>query len=166
MSDYILSQEIAYRKLQRMAYEILENNLNEPSIILAGIRDNGILIAKVLERFLRPIYEGKIEIIEIHIDKKNPNNISIPGNHQFAKQVIIVCDDVSNSGRTLLYALMPFLPQYPRKIQSLVLVDRSHKAFPVSPDYVGMHVATALSEKIVVETNEDAVTGARIGTQE
>ena len=47
-----------------------------------------------------------------------------------------------------------------RKIQTLVLVERSHKEFPVSPDYVGLSVSTALDEKIIVETEGDEIVGA------
>ena len=75
---------------------------------------------------------------------------------------MIVIDDVANSGRTLLYALKPFLDFYPKKIQTLVLVERSYKQFPVSPDYVGMSVSTAANEIIIVETKDGKITGARI----
>lgn len=162
MSKYILSKDVAYRKLQRMAYEILERNMDEKEIILAGIKENGSLIAKELHQFLKGIFKGNIINLEIAMDKKNPHQISLSESIDFTGKILIVCDDVSNSGRTLLYALVPFLKDYPKKIQTLVLVDRSHKEFPVSPDYVGMSVATALSEKIVVEKDESSVTGARI----
>ena len=66
--------------------------------------------------------------IEIDIDKKNPKNISIPKENNFDDAVIIITDDVANSGKTLLYALKPFLEFYPKKIQVLVLVERSYKA--------------------------------------
>jgi len=36
--NYILSKEVAEKKMRRMAYEILENNIDEKEIILAGIR--------------------------------------------------------------------------------------------------------------------------------
>ncbi len=50
-SHLILSKEIAYRKLQRMAYEIVERNINEDQIILAGIKENGSIIAKIIVFF-------------------------------------------------------------------------------------------------------------------
>ena len=101
-------------------------------------------------------------MIEINIDKKNPKNISIPKENNFDNAVIIITDDVANSGKTLLYALKPFLEFYPKKIQVLVLVERSYKQFPVSPDYVGMSVSTATDEKIIVETNGTEILGARL----
>ena len=43
----------------------------------------------------------------------------------FTDKVIIIIDDVANSGRTVLYALKPFLDFYPKKIQTLVLVKEA-----------------------------------------
>lgn len=160
----ILTREIAYRKLQRMAYEIAERNINEEQIILAGIKENGTIISKILYSFLKDIFKGKISIIEITIDKKNPKNISLSEEINFDEKVIIVVDDVANSGRTLLYALKPFLDFYPKKIQTLVLVERSYKEFPVATDYVGLSVSTALTEKIIVETSNNEIEGASLIT--
>jgi pyrimidine operon attenuation protein/uracil phosphoribosyltransferase len=35
-------------------------------------------------------------------------------------------------------------------IQTLVLVDRNHKSFPVSADYIGMSLSTTLQEHVTV----------------
>jgi len=160
----ILTREIAYRKLQRMAYEIAERNINEEQIILAGIKENGKIISKILYSFLKDIFKGEVSIIEIVLDKKDPKNISLSEKINFDDKVIIVTDDVANSGRTLLYALKPFLNFYPKKIQTLVLVERSYKEFPVATDYVGLSVSTALTEKIIVETSNNEVDGASLIT--
>lgn len=160
--NLILTAEIARKKLQRMAFEILEKNMGEKEIILAGIKESGLIIANIIKSILREVFEGKISVIEIDIDKKNPKNISIPKENNFDNAVIIITDDVANSGKTLLYALKPFLEFYPKKIQVLVLVERSYKQFPVAPDYVGMSVSTATDEKIIVETNGTEILGARL----
>lgn len=161
-SHFILSKEIAFRKLHRIAYEIVEQNINEQQIILAGIKENGSIIAKILFCFLKDIFKGEIIIIEIAIDKKDPKNISLSEEMNFDNKIIIITDDVSNSGKTLLYAMKSFLDFYPKKIQTLVLVERSHKEFPVSPDYVGLSVSTALTEKIIVETKNYEIEGAKL----
>ena len=160
--NLILTAEIARKKLQRMAFEILEKNLGEKEIILAGIKESGLIIANIIKSILREVFEGKISVIEIDIDKKNPKNISIPKENNFDNAVIIITDDVANTGKTLLYALKPFMEFYPKKIQALVLVERSYKEFPVAPDYVGMSVSTATDEKIIVETNGTEILGARL----
>jgi pyrimidine operon attenuation protein/uracil phosphoribosyltransferase len=148
--------------MQRMAYEIVERNSNEKQIILAGIKENGLIIAEILYGFLKEIFKGELSVIAIALDKRNPKNISISDEINFEDKVIVITDDVANSGRTLLYALKPFLAFYPKKIQTLVLVERSHKEFPVTPDYVGLSIATALSEKIIVETEDREIAGARL----
>ena len=161
-ANFILSKEIAYRKIQRMAYEIVERNSNEKEIIVAGIKESGLIIANLLKGFLKEIFNGEIIILEIAIDKKDPKNVSFSREIDFQNKIVIVVDDVSNTGKTLLYSLKPLLNFYPKKIQTLVLVERSHKEFPVSPDYVGLSVSTALSEKIIVETEAGEIAGARI----
>lgn len=161
----ILSRDAALRKLQRMAYEIAERNSNAKEIILAGIRENGLIIARIVADFLKALVTAEIKIIEIDINKKSPMEVSIVTEKvpvALDDKVIIIIDDVSNSGKTLTYALRPFLDYYPTKIQMLVLVERSHKRFPVSPDFTGLSVATALSERIVVETENGEITGARL----
>ncbi|HSQ43997.1 MAG TPA: phosphoribosyltransferase family protein [Ginsengibacter sp.] len=160
--NLILTSEIAGKKLQRMAYEIIENNIGEKEIILAGIKDSGLIIANIIKAFLQHVFKGKISVIEIDIDKKDPKKISVSGTKSFDDAVVVVTDDVANTGKTLLYALKPFMNYYPKKIQVLVLVERSHKEFPVAPDYVGMSVATATDEKIIVETNRTEILGAKL----
>lgn len=159
--NYILNKETVARKLQRMAYEIIENNIDEKQIILAGIRENGSVIARNIEKLLLSI-KSDLDIwnIDIALDKKSPHDIKLSGETDFTDKVIIVIDDVANSGRTMLYAIKPFLAYLPKKIQTLALVERTHKAYPVNTDYVGLSVATTLQEHIFVEVEGDEVSGA------
>ncbi len=159
--NYILDKESVARKLQRIAYEIVENNIDEKQIILAGIRENGSVMARKIEKLLRAI-KSDIGIwnIDITLDKRSPHDIKLSGETDFTDKVIIVIDDVANSGRTMLYAIKPFLAYMPKKIQTLALVERTHKAYPVNTDYVGLSVATTLQEHIFVEVEGDEVTGA------
>jgi pyrimidine operon attenuation protein/uracil phosphoribosyltransferase len=157
---YILTKEVADKKLRRMAYEILENNTEEKEIILAGIRENGSVVAKTIQQLLAEISELTTELITISLDKKNPKDVLLGRTTDFNGKVIVVIDDVSNSGRTLLFALKPFLDFYPKKIETLVLVERTHTGFPVRPDYVGLSVATTIQEHIYVEVDGGKVTGA------
>ena len=158
--NYILSGEVAAKKLRRMALEILENNADEQAIILAGVRDNGSVIAKCIQKMLSEISAIHIELIQISLDKKMPKEIAVDPMLDFNNKVVILVDDVSNSGKTMTYALKPFLQSHPKKIQTLVLVERKHNAFPVQPDYVGLSIATTLQEHIYVEVAGDEVKGA------
>jgi pyrimidine operon attenuation protein/uracil phosphoribosyltransferase len=157
---YILSKEVAEKKLRRMAFEVLENNIDENEIILAGIRESGSVVARVIQKMLGEISSIKTELITITLDKKEPMDVSLSKKKDFNNKVIILIDDVSNSGKTLLYALKPFIAFHPRKIQILVLVERTHTSFPVRPDYVGLSIATTIQEHIFVEVKGDEVMGA------
>ena len=157
---YILDEATTGRKLKRMAYEISENNIEETEIILAGIDENGVVIAKEIQKLLREITGYKTHLIHISLNKRNPTEIRLSENIDFNNKVIIIVDDVANSGKTLLYALKPFLEFHPKKIQILVLVERSHKAFSIKPDYVGISLSTTIQEHIFVEVQGERVTGA------
>ena len=157
---YILSKDVVEKKLRRMAYEILENNTDEKEIILAGIRESGSVVAKVIQQMLGEISSIKTELITITLDKKEPTDVSLSKTLDFNGKVIILIDDVSNSGKTLLYALKPFIVFLPKKIQTLVLVERTHTSFPVRPDYVGLSIATTIQEHIFVEVKGEEVEGA------
>jgi Pyrimidine operon attenuation protein/uracil phosphoribosyltransferase len=157
---FVLDKVAAEKKMRRMAYQVLENNTGEEELILAGIRESGSVVARNIQKMLTEISTMKTSIISISLDKKNPKEITLSEQMDFTNKVVIVIDDVANSGRTLLYALKPFLNYLPKKIQSLVLVERSHNTFPVHPDYVGLSISTTMQEHIYVEVDGDKVTGA------
>src|SRR5215212_8448597 len=107
--NYILTGEVANKKLRRMAYEILEHNAEEDGIILAGIREHGSVIAKCIQKILGEIGGLRTELISLSIDKKMPGDVQLDPQVDLNGKVVILVDDVSNSGRTLTYALKPFL---------------------------------------------------------
>ena len=158
--NYILDKNIAAKKMQRMAYEILENNLDEKSIILAGVRESGSVVARNIQKILAGISSLQTDLITISLNKRTPKEVTLDKTPEFNGKVIIIVDDVANSGRTLSFALKPFLESQPKKIQTLVLVERSHNDFPVRPDYVGLSISTTMQEHIYVEVNDQEVLGA------
>jgi Pyrimidine operon attenuation protein/uracil phosphoribosyltransferase len=117
--NYILSKEVAEKKMRRMAFEILENNTDEKEIILAGIRESGSVVARVIQKMLGEISSIKTELITITLDKKHPTDVSLSKKIDFNNKAIILIDDVSNSGKTLLYALKPFIDSHPKKFRHL-----------------------------------------------
>lgn len=157
---YIMDEATAEKKMMRMALEILENNAGEKELILVGVRESGHVLAACIQKMLSAVSDVQTELISLSIDKKIPGEVELSKQIDFTNKVIIVIDDVANSGKTLLYALKPFLAFHPKKIQTLVLVERSHNSFPVHPDYRGLTIATTLQEHIYVEVAADKVTGA------
>jgi pyrimidine operon attenuation protein/uracil phosphoribosyltransferase len=156
----ILDKERISRKMQRMAYEIWEHNSNETHITLLGIEGSGLAVANNLAARLEKISPLKVEVVTISLNKKNPlsKDIVIPQN--LAGKSVVLVDDVANSGKTLLYALRPVLNYEVKKIMVAVLVDRQHKAFPVSSDIVGHSVATTMQDHIEVDTQGDEILAA------
>jgi pyrimidine operon attenuation protein / uracil phosphoribosyltransferase len=161
--NQILDEATIRKKLKRMALEILEKNAEEKELILAGIRENGNVVAENIRKCLAELSAVKTQLISITLDKRQPGEIKLSDTPEFNNKVIIIIDDVSNSGKTLLYALKPFLDHQAKSIQTLVLVERRHNSFPVHPDYVGLSIATTLQEHITVEVEKNQVTGAYLG---
>src|SRR5688572_15449770 len=102
---YILNASSAAKKLQRMAFEIAEQNVDETSeLILAGIKDNGVVLAHIIAGHLKEIFNGSVKVIEIELNKRHPGEIILSEEMDFSESVVILIDDVTNSGKTLLYA--------------------------------------------------------------
>jgi len=141
-------------KLQRMAYEIAESNFNSQKIYFLGINNNGYNFAKMVKQSLESICEIKTEIARISLKPQDPANNDISVDIDVAKlnnQTVIVVDDVANTGRTLFYAMKVLMDITPATIETAVLVDRMHKSFPVSINYVGLSFATTLEDNILVD---------------
>ncbi len=161
---YILNAAVAERKLRRMALEIAERNYDEPMLVLIGIKDHGTVIANKISQFLQDNFKGTVTVMELSINKKHPADVTLSAEIDFNNKVVVLIDDVANSGRTMLYALKPLLQQYPKKIQTLALVERTHKTFPVDVDYVGYSLSTTLNEHIYVEESNGEILGAWVET--
>jgi pyrimidine operon attenuation protein/uracil phosphoribosyltransferase len=155
----ILDETTIQRKLQRMAYEIYERNAGEQAVILAGILDRGHIVATRLEALLKEIAPFDLQIINLVLDRKNPLEVTASEAVDFTGKTVIVIDDVANSGRTMLYAMKPILAYLPKKIQTAVLVDRTHKSFPVVVNYIGHSLSTTLQENINVEVADGRIRG-------
>jgi len=158
----ILNKEQIARKLKRMAYEIWEMNSSETAIEIVGIEGGGVIIAKALINILREISPLDISFSSLSLDKRNPLSTPIHAAKDFTNKNVIIVDDVANSGKTLMYALKPFLEVAPRKVLIAVLVDRKHKNFPVIPDIIGYSLATTLQDMILVNYEGETLTSAHV----
>lgn len=144
--------------LQRMALQIIENNLGEKKIILAGIQDRGMDIATLLMHEIQQRSSLQLTLTAIAINKSNPLEVTIDTQLSYEKAVLIVVDDVADSGKTMLYALKPFLEYNLKKLEVAVLIDRDHKLFPVTSTYIGYEISTTVKEKIRVEVEKEKIT--------
>lgn len=161
--NYILDKATAARKLHRMALEMAEQLNGDPApVFLLGIRNSGTVIAEQVAGYLRQYISNDIHTASLSLDKNMPKEVEISTTADLNGVHVIIADDVTNSGKTLLYALKPMLSFHPKTIQTLVLVERMHKLFPVKPDYVGLSVATTLQDHIQVEVKNGEIEGAYI----
>lgn len=145
-----------------MALEVTEQNYGEPQLVLVGIKDSGLIIAHKISRYLKDVFLGEIVVSALAMDKKDPQGsaITIEPTIDFNGKVILLIDDVANTGKAMLYALKPFLEAAPKKIQTLALVERTHKSFPIDLDYVGLSFSTTLDQHIYVEVEGTEIVGA------
>lgn len=140
------------RKIKRIAYQIYENHVNEKEIILAGIAKNGFELAKKLKAELETISEIEARLCEVKINKKNPLDTittSLPP-EEYENRPVVLVDDVLNSGTTLIYGVRHFLDVPLKQFKTAVLVDRSHKKYPVKADFKGISLSTSLNETVKV----------------
>lgn len=150
----ILTGEEILQKTRRIAYQIVEDNYDESELILIGIKPNGFEYAGQLKKEIEAIDGIKVVLLELTLNKAKPLQDAITldlGKKTLNDKTIIVVDDVANTGKTLYYALKPIMEFSPKKVQAAVLVDRQHKLFPVSPDFVGLSLSTTMQEHILVE---------------
>ena len=157
--NIILNNEETEHKIKRIAYEIYESFANEHEIVIAGIADNGYILAQKISVVLNSISDLKIILCEVKIDKLNPfNEITTSITKEiYVNKGLILVDDVLNSGTTLIYGVKHFLEVPLKKLKTAVLVDRNHKKFPVKVDFKGISLSTSLKEHVhvVFEKNND-----------
>ncbi|RYZ26122.1 MAG: phosphoribosyltransferase [Chitinophagaceae bacterium] len=156
----ILDEESVKRKIRRMALEVAEQNTGEKEVIIAGIVGNGETVAKSIANELKKTATFGVKVITIQLNKRELSDVQLRPAVDIQNKTIIIVDDVANTGKTLFYALKPFISSSPKKIQTLALVERSHKQFPIQTDYTGLSIATTLQEHIAVETEGERITGA------
>lgn len=151
-STILTHQEIQH-KIKRIAYQIYESNVNETEIILAGIADNGYILAKKLKTELGRISDLKPQLCKVIIDKKNPRNLILTSisETEYKDKSVVLIDDVLNSGTTLVYAVKHFLNVPLKRFKTAVLVNRNHKKYPVKADFKGISLSTSLNEHITVK---------------
>lgn len=139
-------------KIKRLAIEILENNQDE-RIIFLGINNNGLRLAKYLWEALEEKAPGRSSLQNIKVNAAAPldSEVTIDCSvENLQNAVLIVVDDVANTGRTLFYAMKPILNFLPKKVEVAVMVDRRHKSFPIYVHYVGTQLSTTMSQNIEV----------------
>lgn len=149
----ILNERQVQQKIRRMAFEIYEHNFKEKNIVIAGIDGQGYVLATLLVKQVQLISPLEITLVKVSLDKLAPSQSDITLDcdiKALRKKCIILVDDVLNTGRTFAYGMKPFLEVEVKKIETAVLVNRSHTLFPIYPQYTGYALATTIKDHVEV----------------
>ena len=143
----ILNAQEIQHKIQRLAWELYDRHSKAEKLYVVGIQENGYWLAEQLVEKLSAISSIEVELVPLVMHKKAPvlkdMHISLPEQAEIA-----LVDDVLNSGRTLLWAVIKLMEFRPQQLSTTVLVDRSHKRYPVKADLKGISLSTTLQETV------------------
>jgi pyrimidine operon attenuation protein/uracil phosphoribosyltransferase len=156
----ILDAQQMRRVIRRMAGELVERNRGTGDLLLVGIRTRGVPLAEELASVIEST-EGKrppIGVLDITLYRDDLSTIApnpvVKGTRfpvALDGRVVVLCDDVLYTGRTIRAALDALIDYgRPRAVQLAVLVDRGHRELPIQADVVGKLVPTAADEVIKV----------------
>lgn len=151
-NNIILTNTQINHKIRRIALQILESNIKEQQIILAGISKNGFLIAEKLQKVIAQYSDVKIVLCEVFINKKellSNTTVSI-STEQYTDKSVVLVDDVLHSGATLIYGVKHFLNVPLKRLKTAVLINRNHKKFPVKADFKGLSLSTSINEHVEI----------------
>lgn len=148
------------RKIRRMAIQIIENNYKEKEIYLVGINHNGSRLAELIQKEFKAFSDIESHLLTLTINVKSPltEEISINTDVKNLKnKVVVIIDDVVNTGRTLFYGFQPLMEILPKRVESAALINRKHKSYPVNVDYIGLSLATTVQDdiRVILEPKKD-----------
>ena len=160
----IMDAKDVQRAVARIAHEIIERNKGAKDLVIVGIRARGdYLAARVaeviegIEGLTIPV--GIIDItlyrddLQVVLEQPVVHKTDIP--FDITGQVVILVDDVLNTGRTIRAALDQLIDfGRPKSVQLAVLVDRGHRELPIRADYVGKNVPTSQGQQVEVRVRE------------
>ncbi|MCK4774149.1 MAG: bifunctional pyr operon transcriptional regulator/uracil phosphoribosyltransferase PyrR [Candidatus Krumholzibacteria bacterium] len=160
----LMDKDQIRRAIKRIAHEIVERNAGVENIIVVGIRRRGVYIAERIARYIEQIEDQTVPtgVLDITLYRddfqqrwQTPHIGVTEIKVDIHDKIIVVCDDVLYTGRTVRAALDELIDfGRPRRIQLAVLVDRGHREFPIKADYVGKNVPTSEDEQVEVHLTE------------
>ena len=153
------------RTLTRIAHEIIERNKGVQDLVLIGIRNRGVPLARRIAKKIEEIEKVSIPmgILDITLYR---DDLTAVGPQPIVRQTdipfrisdkkVVLIDDVLFTGRTIRAALDSIIDLgRPKFIQLAVLIDRGHRELPIRADYVGKNVPTSIDEVIEVNVVEE-----------
>jgi len=152
------------RAITRIAHEIVEHNKGAKDVVLVGIMNRGVPLAKRIakiidksEKTIVPVGALDVSLYRDDLAKKGEYITVRKSDMPFSvdDKIVVLVDDVIYAGRTARAAL-DGLKDYGRaaKVQLVSLVDRGHRELPIHPNYTGKVIPTSAKEDVKVEVLE------------
>ena len=160
----ILTEHQISLTIQRLAYQVLEKNIDLKDTVVIGMQPRGIFLSDKIVRSLKNILNrdhidyGLLDITFYRDDIRRglliPNKTDI--NFSIENKKVILIDDVLYTGRTIRAALDALLDfGQPEKVELCVLIDRRFsRELPIQPDYTGRVIDAMVTQKVKVRWKE------------
>lgn len=164
MKKIIADKTEISKMISALTVQIAKANKDRSALAVVGIQTRGKYLAKRIVEQLNA--KNKIKIPCGFIDTtlyrddvattsavRAIKETDLP--FEVSDKKIILVDDVLFTGRTVRAALDGIMDfGRPKSIALAVLVDRGNRELPIAPDFVGMKVLTAASDKVKLEVSE------------
>lgn len=148
--------------IDRLCQHLIEVHEDFSNTVIIGLQPRGIYLADIIHAKLEKELNTTLKLgyldTTFHRDDFRRRDKPVRANETKinfvieGKQVVLI-DDVLYTGRSTraaLDAMMAF--GRPEKVDLLVLVNRKYsRDLPIEPDFVGTHVNTIASEKVLVQ---------------
>ena len=155
-SILLMSPERVQRSLNRMAYQIAEDNRDASGILMFGLKERGYAVARVLANKLRNISSSEVNLVRLSESSSQKLKDGSDGRNK--ERYTVVVDDVIFSGRTMMGAVQKIMQQLNSPIlRTATLVDRGHRSMPVEATFTGLELPTKLDEHVSVRVDKERV---------
>lgn len=165
-SKSILDKKSFELTIDRLCYQLIENNDDFSNVALVGIQPRGIHLTNRISKLLKKILGkndliiGNIDVTFSRDDFRRRETPILPKSTKMdfivENKKVVLIDDVLYTGRTVRAALDAILAYgRPSEVELMVLIDRRFsRHLPIEPNYVGRTIDTMSTEKIKVEWEE------------
>ncbi|MBW3544702.1 MAG: bifunctional pyr operon transcriptional regulator/uracil phosphoribosyltransferase PyrR [Bacteroidetes bacterium] len=152
--------------LRRLCEQLIENHDKFADSCILGLQPRGTLLARRIHQRLEEqtgvkVPYGELDATFFRDDfrrREKPlraNTTQVP--FIIEDKRVILIDDVLYTGRSVRAALDAMTAfGRPSQVELLVLINRRYtRDLPIAPDYVGSHVNTISTQKVLVEWQEE-----------
>jgi pyrimidine operon attenuation protein/uracil phosphoribosyltransferase len=149
----IMNSDEITRACEMMAGQIVADAADPTSLAMVGVMSRGAVLAIRLRELIgqRTGVRPPCAALDVYAAEAALRSIDDPDNFEVDGRVVVLVDDVINSGWTVQRAMtMLWQRGRPAGVKLAVLIDRGHRALPIRPNYVGKSIPTARTDRVQV----------------